>query len=186
MLLTLSLGLISCNQPEVIKDVSDRSFQLLDQDSTVVTFPDDFAGKVTVLGYIYTHCPDVCPAITANMKSVSEQIENPSDVHFVGVSFDPRRDTPSVLANYMNQFELNDRQFTFITGDTATVNALLDTLNIYAAVSYTKTTDDSNQHYFMNHTNRISLLDKQGRLRLEYSGSFSKPEDITEGINRLR
>ncbi|MDR8391237.1 SCO family protein [Aliifodinibius sp. S!AR15-10] len=182
----LILFLASCNQPEVIKDLSDQSFQVLDQDSTSVTFPDDFEGEVTVLGFIYTNCPDVCPAITANMNNVKNQLESTENVHFVGISFDPRRDTPSVLKNYMQQFKLDEEEFTFLTGDTTTVDSLLSSLDITADVSYTKTSDEGKELYFMKHTNRISLMDRQGRLRLEYSGSFSKPEHIVEGINQLR
>ncbi|MFH5831493.1 SCO family protein [Halalkalibaculum sp. DA384] len=177
---------VSCNQPEVISDLGEKSYPLLDQDSTRVNFPDDFSGQVTVLGFIYTNCPDVCPAITANMKNVKDQLEDPEDVHFIGITFDPERDTPSVLDHYMEQFKLNKDQFTFVTGDTTTIDSLLSDLNIVAEIPYRKTSDEGKKLYFMNHTNRISLLDKQGRLRLEYSGSFSKPEHILEGINQLR
>lgn len=182
----LAIILVSCNQPDVINDLSNQSFHLLDQDSTRVIFPDYYEDQVTVLGFIYTNCPDVCSAITANMSNISQELENPEDVHFVGITFDPRRDKPSVLKDYMQQFKLNDDQFTFVTGDTATVDSLLNSLNIVAEVSHTKTNDEGEEFYLMNHTNRISLLDKQGRVRLEYSGSFSKPDQIIEGINRLR
>ncbi len=182
----LSLLTVSCDQPEIIKDLNGRSFELLDQDSSQVTFPDDFRGKVTVLGFIYTHCPDVCPAITANMKNISEQLENPENVQFVGITFDPRRDTPSVLKKYMKQFNLDEEKFTFVTGDTSTVHSMLNTLNITAEISSKRTTGNGDTIYFMRHTNRISLMDKEERLRLEYSGSYSKPEHIVEGINKLR
>lgn len=184
--LLVLFSLISCDRPEVIKDLSDTSFSLVNQDSTSVTFPQDWEGKVLVVEFIYTNCPDVCPAITANMKNVSQQLENPSDVQFVGITFDPERDTPSVLKKYMQQFKLDEEQFTFLTGDTTTVDSLLSTLDIVAEVSSTKTTSEGEKLYFMRHTNRISLLDQQGRLRLEYSGSYSKPEHIVEGINKLR
>jgi len=162
------------------------SFTLLDQDSTLVTFPDDFEGEIVVAGFIYTNCPDICPAITANMSNVHRQLETPDDVRFVGITFDPVRDTPSVLADYMKQFKLDDERFTFLTGDTAAVDSLLNTMNIYAEVSYTKTTEDGRELYFMQHTNRISLLDREGRIRAEYSGSYSRPEQIVNDINSLR
>ncbi|MDZ7689806.1 MAG: SCO family protein [Balneolaceae bacterium] len=170
----------------MINDMDDRSYQLLNQDSAQVTFPDDFKGQVTVVGFIYTNCPDVCPAITANMSNVNRQLQNREDVQFLGITFDPARDRPSVLKNYMQQFELDEDQFTFVTGDTTTVDSLLSAMDITADISYTKTTDAGKELYFMKHTNRISLLDQQGRLRLEYSGSYSKPEHIIEGINKLR
>lgn len=184
--LAVSLFAFSCDSPEVIRDLSKQSYPLLDQDSSRVVFPDDFAGNVTVVGFIYTNCPDVCSAITANMRNVNRQLEDKENVHFVGVSFDPMRDRPAVLKNYMQQFDLSEEQFTFVTGDTATVNSLLNAMDIVAKVASRKKTDEGKELYFMNHTNRISLLDKQGRLRLEYSGSYSNPEQIIDGINKLR
>lgn len=178
--------LASCNRPEVIHDLSKKEFQLLNQDSTSVSFPADFKGKILVAGFIYTHCPDVCPAITANLSNVNQQVENKSDVHFIGITFDPGRDTPSVLKKYMQQFDLNEQQFTFLTGDSTTVDSLLNAMDIRAEISSRKKTADGDDLYFMNHTNRISLLDREGRIRLEYSGSYADPEQIMEGINKLR
>ncbi len=186
ILFILFLFLLSCDSPEVIKDLSGRSFELLNQDSSRVTFPADFENQITVVGFIYTNCPDVCPAITANMNNVNQQLESNDNVHFLGVTFDPERDRPSVLKNYMQQFKLDEDQFTFVTGDTTTVDSLLSALDIRAEVSYRKKSEEGKQLYFMQHTNRISLLDPQGRLRMEFSGSFAKPEHIIEGINRLR
>lgn len=186
VILLASLVLCSCDSPDIIHDLSDASFSLVDQDSSSVTFPDDFEDRITVVGFIYTHCPDVCPAITANLTNVDRKLEYNTDVHFVGVTFDPERDTPSVLERYMEQFKLDDDRFTFVTGDTATVNSMLKAMDIRASISYRKTAEDGQNLYFMNHTNRISLLDRQGRVRLEYSGSFARPEQIVKGINRLR
>lgn len=183
---TLALLFNSCSKLEVVNPMEGASFTLLDQDSTLVTFPDDFEGEIVVAGFIYTNCPDICPAITANMSNVHRQLETPDDVRFVGITFDPVRDTPSVLADYMKQFKLDDERFTFLTGDTAAVDSLLNTMNIYAEVSYTKTTEDGRELYFMQHTNRISLLDREGRIRAEYSGSYSRPEQIVNDINSLR
>lgn len=178
--------LISCSSPEVIRDLSGSSFSLVDQDGLDVTFPDDFKGKITVVGFIYTNCPDVCPVITANMSNINKQLENRGDVQFVGVTFDPKRDTPQVLKTYIQQFKLDEQQFTFLTGDSTSVDSLLNTMDIMAKISYTETTDEGKELYFMNHTNRISLLDRQGRIRAEYSGSYSKPEHVIEDINKLR
>ena len=186
-LLSALILLAACSsEPGVIKDLGNRSFLMVNQDSSAVRFPTDFKGQITVVGFIYTNCPDVCPAITANMSNVSTKLENTEDVRFVGVTFDPERDTPPVLKKYMHQFKLDEDRFTFLTGDTATVDSLLNAMNIYAEVSYTKTTDEGRELYFMNHTNRITLMDPRGRIRAEYSGSYSDPAHIVEDINRLR
>lgn len=177
--------LSSCNSPEVINDLSDASFPLVDQDSISVDFPQDYKGKFLVVGFIYTHCPDVCGIITANMSNISNQISDP-DVHFVEITFDPKRDTPRVLKQYLQNYRLNEEKFSLLTGEPSVIDSLLSRMDIHAQISYTTTTDDGEELYFMNHTNRILIMDKEGRVRMEYPGSVVPPEIIIEDIQNLR
>lgn len=179
-----ALLLAACSGPPVINDLGGHSFELVDQDSSRVSFPGDFKGEILVVGFIYTHCPDVCPAITANMSSIHNGLEDSSGVQFVEVSFDPERDTPSVLRDYMNSFNLDHRHFTMLTGDPAEVDSLLESMRILAE----KTQPDSarKEQYLMKHTNRIAVMDRRGRVRFEYPGSAVPPENVIEDINRLR
>lgn len=185
-LVLLCTILLSCNSPEVIHDLSDDSFTLVNQDSAIVQFPQDFKGHILVVGFIYTHCPDVCPIITAKLSNINNQLEDNSNVHFAEITFDPARDTPSVLKNYMQSFKLDAEKFTMLTGDSAEVNPALSKMDIQAKISYTKETDDGKTLYFMNHTNRILVMDKQGRVRFEYPGSAVPEKNIIEDIQKLR
>ncbi|MDZ7680794.1 MAG: SCO family protein [Fodinibius sp.] len=165
--------------------MSDTSYSLLDTDSTAVSFPDDYKGNITVISFIYTHCPDVCPVITANMKNIQSQLDDTTGIRFVEISFDPERDTPSVLANYKSNFKLNE-QFSVLTGKPANVDSLLDKMNILAEkVSVDSVQQDSNQ-YFMKHSNTIYVMDEQGRIKFEHMGSGTPPELVVEDINKLR
>lgn len=184
LLLLLTLG--SCDRPEVIHDLSDASFELVNQDSSAVNFTQDYKGKILVIGFIYTNCPDICPIISAKLSNISRQLENHEDVHFLEMSFDPKRDTPSVLKEYMRGFKLDPRQFTMLTGDSATVDSALGRMDIAARISYTRTTEDGRELYFMNHTNRILIMDKDGRVRFEYPGSVASEKIVIEDINKLR
>jgi protein SCO1/2 len=175
------LLMTGCNSPEVLDELSERSWMLIDQDSTAVTFPDDFKGQILVAGYIFTHCQGICPAITANMKKIRGRVPEDHDVHFVGITFDPMRDTPSVLKTYMNKFDLDERRFTFLTGDSAIVYSLLERVGIR-----TEMQPDTAIGYRFNHTNQINLIDRQGRIRAEYGGSMVPPEHIIEDINKLQ
>ncbi|MDR8390476.1 SCO family protein [Aliifodinibius sp. S!AR15-10] len=178
----LGMLMTGCNSPEVLDDLGARTWKLVDQDSTAITFPDDFKGKIIVTGYIFTNCPGVCPAITANMKKISSQISDMKDVHFVGITFDPMRDRPSVLREYMNKFDLSERRFTFLTGDSATVYSLLDRVGIRTEMQ----PDTTAGGYRFNHTNQINLIDRRGRTRTEYGGSMVPPEHVVEDINKLQ
>lgn len=176
----------ACNSgPDVIDDFSDASFELLDSDSSTVVFPDDFEGKYVVMGFIYTNCPDICPLITQNLVTVQKQMNYPDDIEFVAASFDPKRDTPSVLKDYARPFK-TDKNFTFLTGDSTEVAAFLDSARVRTQVSMTTTTDEGKELYFLNHSDKIMVLDKQGRVVLEYGGSMTKPKFIIEDLNKIR
>lgn len=177
----LGLFIAGCSSEEVQDDLSDRSWKLVNQDSVAVTFPDDFEGQILVAGFIYTNCPGVCPAITANMKNISNQISDSQDIHFVGITFDPMRDRPSMLKAYMSKFDLNEQRFTFLTGDSATVYSLLERVGIRTSMQ-----PDSAIGYRFSHTNQINLVDRRGRIRAEYGGSMVPPEHVVEDINKLK
>jgi len=176
-----ALLVTSCEPANVLDDLSSHFWKLVDQDSTAVTFPDDFEGQILVASYIFTNCQGVCPAITANMKKISSRISDTEDVHFVGITFDPMRDTPRVLNQYMNKFELDNQQFTFLTGDSATAYSLLDRGGIR-----TKMLPDTAIGYRFNHTNQINLIDRHARIRFEYGGSMVPPEHVIEDMNKLK
>lgn len=183
-LLPVFVFLAACGQPEVIHDFGERSYRLLDEDSTIVDYPADFRGEIQVVAFIFTHCPDICPAITGNLKNIRQTLENTDGIRFVEISFDPERDTPSVLKKYKDTFEL-DEQFTLLTGDPETVQAVLDEFNIIAEKIESDTLHGANG-YHMKHTNRISVMDEQGRVRFEYPGSYVHPEHVSEDIQKLR
>lgn len=182
----LAAGLIGCQQPNVVDDLSDTSFQLVDTDSTAVAFPQDVAGDIVVLGYIYTNCPDVCPMTTANMKQAHQQLGAPDDVQFVTVTFDPLRDTPSVMQRYSETWEAADSDWMFLTGDTSTVNRMMRRIGIRHQVTDTTTTEDGEQIFFISHSDLVTLIDEDGRIRQHYSGSRTPPEILVEDVNKLR
>lgn len=186
LLLTITSALIlSCNSPEVINDLSNESFSLVNQDSSSVQFPKDFKGDILVVGFIYTHCPDVCPVITAKLSNINNQLENSESVHFAEITFDPARDTPSVLKKYMRSFNLDSTKFTMLTGDSVSVDSALNSMDILAKISYRKTENPEDQNYLMNHTNRILVMDREGRVRFEYPGSAVPEKNVIEDINKL-
>jgi protein SCO1/2 len=187
LLLTLIItGLIAaCSSPETIYDLSDDSYSLLNTDSTTVNFPGDFKGDISVITFIYTNCPDVCPVITANMTNIQRELQDTVGINFIEISFDPERDTPSVLKNYKNVYKLNE-QFTFLTADTATINTLLDKLEIVAEKAIIDSLGQDSSNYSMMHSNTIYLMDEQGRIRAEYMGSAVPPEHVIEDIQTLR
>ena len=80
-------------------------FILVDQNNTVVNL-SQFEGKIIVLTFVYTNCPDVCPAVTYQMKKLAEELGDAYEesVVFLSVTVDPERDTPENLATFASNY----------------------------------------------------------------------------------
>jgi len=169
--------------------LTDTSYALLNQDSSAVAFPDDFVGNPILLGTIYTNCPNVCPKITANMKNIRVHLDDPDAVHFVSVTFDPHRDTPAQLKKYRDQFGLGETDWQFLTGDRETIGGLMDRIDVRHSI---KGTDrefpeaDTADSYIFNHSNQITLIDSQGRVRAEYAGSKTPTKLIVSDLQKIQ
>ncbi len=83
---------LSCKEKLPLdKDLTKKSYTLINQDSVEVIFPENIIGHITVMGFIYTHCPDICPMTTHNMYLTEKKLNENGieDVKFVALSFDP-------------------------------------------------------------------------------------------------
>jgi protein SCO1 len=175
------------SKPDVIHDLSNKNYTLINSDGSVVNFPGDFRGKTVVIGFIYTHCPDICPMTTHNIDLVKQELDKKGvkDVTYVDISFDPNRDTPSVLKEYADIRGINTNQFHFLTGNENTIKSLLKDCNIYAIPGDT-TIVGKDTAYFFIHTDRISVMGPDGKIRAEYKGSTANREELIKDINRIR
>lgn len=163
------------------------SYSLLDQDSSKVIFPDLAKGKISVVGYIFTNCPDICPLTTNNMSIIQEKLKNDnvSGVQFVSISFDPAADKPSVLKKYAEVRNLDLSNWEFLTGEKSTIKKLIKEVGVVAIPSDSTTLPDGTKQYYYVHTDRISLMDRDGRIRKNYPGSKIKINEILEDIKSL-
>jgi protein SCO1/2 len=160
---------------------------LLNQDSSKVNFPDRFKGKILVTGFIFTNCPDICPMTIHNMQLIQKELakEKIKNVEFAAVSFDPLRDTPEVLSKQAELREVDLSNFNFLTGNKNRIDSLLDAMNIFAFTDDTTYTESGEPVYFFVHTDRITLVDQQGSIRKEYSGSKINIDEIISDIKYL-
>ncbi len=177
----------SCGNNLPVKKNLKTSFILVNQDSSSVVFPDDFKGRVTVMSFMYTNCPDVCPLTTNNLRMIQEELrkDNIKGIQFVELSFDPDRDTPSILKKYANVRNIDEKNFQLLTGNKKIVDSLLKEMNIYAIPGDTIRFDNSGFTYSFIHTDRITLIDKQNRIRKEYKGSTVDKKEIIKDIKSL-
>lgn len=175
---------ISCSSP-ALDDYSDVQFELTDQNGNSVLFPDDFEGAPLVVGFIYTHCPDICSFITANVGKVYDEMDNPGDTQFVLVTFDPDRDTPEVLKSYAAAFDMDKRPFRFLTGSSETIDRFMNRVGVRTQESFSRELDNGDRAYFLSHSDKILLIDDKSRLIFDYGGSMTPVNIIIEDLNKL-
>lgn len=188
IILSVAIFISGCgNNFDLNKNVTGKSIKLINQDSVQVQYPDIIKNKIALIGFIYTHCPDICPMTTHNMQLAREQLskEELKNVKFLLVSFDPERDTPSVLSKYAYVRDMNMSSWELLTGSKNNVNILLNEFNVKAFPDDTTYNDKGAPEYFIIHTDRISLVDENGNLRKNYKGSTAKPEEIVIDIKKL-
>jgi protein SCO1 len=164
---------ISNLTPQLIPD-----FTLIDQNDTDIQL-SDFHGKMVLLYFGFTHCPDFCPATLNDYKLIKETLgENAGDVVFLFVSVDPGRDTPEVLNRYLARF---DPSFTAATADASTLSEMTSALN----TTYEIEDHEHGESYAVGHSSSKFLLDREGNLITVYS--FGTPyEMVAEDIrNKL-
>ena len=169
------------------QSIGNQSYTLINQDSTKVVFPDDYKGKIVVMGFIYTNCPDICPLTTHNMEATQNLVKKDKlkNVVFVALSFDPDRDTPSVLKKYAEIRNIDFSNFQFLTGKRALIDTLIHHMDVMAIANDTTYTKSGQPVYFFTHTDRITLLDQNMRIRNEYRGSHADPQKIVNDIKNL-
>ena len=137
-------------------------FTLTDQNGTRASL-SDYRGKIVLLYFGYTYCPDVCPITLDVLAKAIEALpaRQQDEVQVIMVSVDPERDTPEVLAEYLAYF---NPDFVGMTGTVAEVQLAGSPLGIYFA----KQVVDSSAGYFMDHTASVAVIDKEGLIRLLY------------------
>lgn len=139
----------------------------------------DFKGKVVVMFFGYTQCPDVCPTTMTELAQVKQKLGADGDkLQALFVSVDPERDTPEVLKAYMASF---DPSFLGLyAGSPEQLAALAKDFKVY----YKKVDGKSPGSYTMDHTAASYLYDPQGRLRL-FSRYGTPVEALTDDVRLL-
>ena len=121
---------------------------------------DDFAGKVVLVFFGYTQCPDVCPTTMARLAATVKALgPDADDVQVLFVSVDPERDTREILAQYVPAF---DARFIGLYGD---AEATARTAKEFK-VLYQKQPGKKEQSYTVDHSAGIFVFDRAGRVRL--------------------
>lgn len=123
----------------------------------------DQKGKIVLLFFGYTHCPDVCPVTLSDFGKIKDKLASNSDqVEFVFITTDPQRDTPEQLNRYLTNF---DPDIQGLTGQEQDLEKVWDEYGVYREIASQRGMDD----YLVDHTSRVYLVDQSGNLRLTYT-----------------
>lgn len=134
------------------------SFQFINQDSIQVS-DTDYLGKVYVVDFFFTRCPSICPVMTTNLVNVQKHFENEDDFAIASFSITPKFDTPEVLREYQEKYNIQEGNWNLMTGDQAAIYDLANAgFNIFAA-------EMPDAPGGFEHSGLFALVDKEGYLR---------------------
>ena len=154
-----------------------RDFQLTDHTGQPRSIKD-FKGKVVVLFFGYTQCPDVCPTTMAELAEVKKQLgKDGAKLQGLFVTVDPARDTPDVLKGYMANF---DPTFLALTAPPAQLEAMAKNYKVY----FKKVEGKTPGSYTMDHSAGSYVYDTNGNIRL-YTRYGSGAQALVSDIQLL-
>lgn len=155
-------------------------FSLVDQAGRPIRL-SALHGRVVVLTFLYTSCPDLCPLITQKLHEVSEMLgTRRADVALLAVTVDPARDTMPRLADYSRRWQMQDR-WHFLTGTEADLAPLWRYYWV-GEVSHGPTSGAG--AYEVDHASPLHLIDRAGRVRVVYNQDF-RPTQLAHDIGVL-
>ena len=155
-----------------------KNFSLVDPNGKVRTLAD-FKGKVVVMFFGYTHCPDVCPTTLTEMQQVMTILGPKSDkVQVLFVTVDPQRDTAAILKQYVPAFD--SRFLGLRPEDDVALEKVAKDFKIY----YKKVPGISSGSYTIDHSAGSYAFDSDGRLRL-YIKHAQGPETLAHDLKEL-
>ncbi len=189
VVISFLLLLTSCgNKHKVIDNLSRKTYHLVNQNNQPAKFPNLAKGKLAIVGYIFTNCPDICPLTTNNMRLIQARLkkEKINNVQFVSISFDPQQDKPEVLKKFAEIRNLDLSNWTFLTGPKATIDSLMNRIGIMAVVGDSTVFKDGRKIYYYVHTDRIQLFDTEGKILYNYKGSNVNIDEVVEDIKSLK
>jgi protein SCO1/2 len=147
-------------------------FHLEDQNGKAVT-DADMKGRPFLVFFGFTHCPDICPTTLFDMSQLFKALGPDADrTGALFITVDPERDTPSVLKDYLSNFDPHLRG---LTGDEASIKAATKAYRVYA-----KKVPLENGDYTMDHTAVVYLMDKDGRFVAPFNMSRTPAAEANE------
>ena len=139
----------------------------------------EYRGKVVLLFFGYTYCPDVCPATMAELRAARAMLkpEQAARVQVVFITVDPARDTPEAIQEYVTRF---DPTFIGLSGSERELSRVWADYGVFRELGI----PNESGNYEVSHTARVYVVDVNGNLSLSFAFGAS-PEDVANDLRIL-
>jgi protein SCO1/2 len=149
-------------------------FKFVDQHKDTIT-NQTLRGKVYVVEFFFTTCPTICPKMTENMMRLQKKFRANPNFAIASFSINPETDTPDVLKEYADKYEIKNPNWHFLTGDSDKIFELANEgFNLYVA-------EDSSVKGNFQHSGYFALVDQEGFLRSRMD-QFGNPVIAYNGL----
>jgi protein SCO1 len=185
----VAAGCMACQpQPELDVFGPAPDFQLTDQTGTGFSSAS-LAGHVTLLDFVYTHCTDACPTLSATFQQAQRKLADDKllgdRIMLVSLSVDPQHDTPAVLAEYGQQFKADATGWKFLTGDWNQVYDVVTGFKVATRPPRPAADAPAPSGTELTHSTRIILIDAQQQVRAYLDGQDASPDDLVKAAKRV-
>lgn len=164
------------------EDSDAPGFSLVDAGGRTLSL-SGLRGKVVVLNFVYTNCPDVCPLHAERIAEIQKMInQTPMKemVEFVTITTDPKRDTGPVLSDYGNAHGLDPANWVFLTSAADWPEDTTRKIAEAYGLKFTEGEDGMQMHGIVTH-----VIDQDGKLRARFHGLKFEPVNLVVFVNAL-
>jgi protein SCO1/2 len=194
LMVTCATAALAHSLEEVDQDLRDKEkyFQAVDVDAPAFTLQDaagrtvslsDLRGKVVILNFVYTNCPDVCPLHAeriAELQKMTNQTPMKAMVEFVTITTDPQRDRGAVLTEYGEAHGLDPANWAFLTAGPDQPEDTTRKVAESYGLKFTENSEGMQMHGIVTH-----VIDQDGRLRARFHGLKFEPVNLVVFVNAL-
>lgn len=154
-----------------------NDFSLTDQNSRPFQFRM-LRGKVVILSFVYTTCPDVCPLITSSLRLVQKELspKELESVFLVSITTDPEVDSPKVLKSYAERYQVDFSNWAFLTGDLRALAPVWENFGVKV---------ERKARGLVDHTSLTTVIDEEGVMRFAHAGASPSPEQVLQDVRAL-
>ncbi len=154
-----------------------HNFSLTDQNGRSFDL-QSVGGKILLVDFAYTTCPDVCPLMTAALRTVQTSLSTTErkTVHLLTITTDPEIDTPKVLAAYAKRYHADLSNWAFLTGDESSLARVWSNFGVKVA---------RKARGLVDHTALTAVIDQSSTMRFAYHGAAPDPKIMVQDIRFL-